>query len=467
MAFTAIGSLGTAQVKNATPGTDPTLAVDITISPSRAVAVGRLVVIWLAADSIVDPAESGSSVLYTRMCCHDDEDNVYDTIAAGKVGATGSGAQGAIFISRLRNALTTSSVITVRTQQFPAGTTIARAISVEEFSIADGMIWATTTISSVGTLAADPAAISLSSLPSGYEYLWLHLLAAEGPETDTYTWDADYTQITGNGTTGGAADSNMHIRGGYRIASLTSDTVNVTSDTADRDYQQELVAIAEIPLDSSFPTAPLLDDFNRADVDPLNGVDWATDCSTVGSGAIRLCRILSLRCAAGVTGSHGGQWRVATYTGIDSEVYGTMAVAGWLQVILAGSGCANNGTADGIAALWRPLEADGMPIRQHIDCGQMGLTGEIIENRFLVWYNRIDGNKMGIQHRTDATHFWIDIGSGWEWTGAFLNFSTYDPSLYTGGKLGMVLGDAIVRLDDFGGGASDIFVPQIYRRVFG
>lgn len=464
MAFTYIGSHGTNQLKNATAGSDPTLAVDITISPVSSVAVGRILVVWLAADSIYDPANQGSAVLYTRMCCHDDAGNVYDTVVAGRGGTTGAFAQGAIFVSRIRNALTASNVITVRTQQFPVGVTIARAISVQEFSVADGYTWAATAIETLNTPAADPGAITISSLPASREYLLLHFLAAEGPETDAYTWDADYTQITGNGTTGGVDDTNIHIRGGYRIATLTTDTVDVTSDTADRDYTQGLVALAEVVLDSEFPTTPILDDFNRADEDPLDNSTWVTtSCGT--TSALRLARILSNQCAPGVTGTSGGQWWTATYVGADAEVYATMAVEGWIQVILAGSGCANDGNASGLAALWRQLSATGQPIREHIECGQMGNTGEIDNGRFLAWYDRTDGYKMGIQRREEATHYWADLGSGWVWVGAVLNYGAYVG--FTSGKLGFVVTiPSTTRMDDFGGGASILFIPQIYRRAY-
>src|SRR3989304_3546894 len=53
----------------------------------------------------------------------------------------------------------------------------------------------------LATDALDPGAITPGSLTSR-EYLWIHGLAGEGPQTDAYTWDADYTQVSGNGTTG-------------------------------------------------------------------------------------------------------------------------------------------------------------------------------------------------------------------------------------------------------------------------
>lgn len=98
---------------------------------------------------------------------------------------------------------------------------------------------------SVATDGADPASLTLSGL-SSREYLFIHALGAEGPGTDAYTWDAGWTEITGiSGTTGGSASSNIHLRVGYKIATATSATVDVTSTTSDRDYAQVIVAFKE------------------------------------------------------------------------------------------------------------------------------------------------------------------------------------------------------------------------------
>ena len=55
----------------------------------------------------------------------------------------------------------------------------------------------------------------------------------------------------------------MHIRGGYRIVSASSDTVDVSSTTADRDYVQVMNAVIATKRKISFPTTPILDEFNR------------------------------------------------------------------------------------------------------------------------------------------------------------------------------------------------------------
>ena len=133
--------------------------------------------------------------------------------------------------------------------------------------------------------------LTLSSLPS-QAYLFLHILGVEGPDTDAYTWDADYTQITTTGTTGGTDTDNVHIRGGYRIATLTGDTVGITSTTADRDLVHGLFALGEVTLTATFPEYDLLDDFDRSD---------EILCPKAGSGRYR--RLVVVSAAGWVVGS--------------------------------------------------------------------------------------------------------------------------------------------------------------------
>ena len=135
-----------------------------------------------------------------------------------------------------------------------------------------------------------------------------------------------------------------------------------------------------------------------------------------------------------------------------------------MQIILGGEGCANTGTAGGISMLWLPEDRySGLqPIREVIECGQMGLTGEVDET-ILAWFDRGNDYKLGIQRRVEATHFWLDLGSGWTCINSILNFGVYDN--FKSGKLGFVVATpSTTRMDDFGGGPSDTFVSQIYRR---
>lgn len=134
-----------------------------------------------------------------------------------------------------------------------AGTTTgndATAGIIQEFSVTTGNYIAfrgsgSGDVAVLATDAADPGAITLGSLTS-QEYLWIHGLSAEGESTDAYTWDADYTQFTVAGANTGTASTSQHITGGFRVFTGTTDTVDVASDTADRDYAQVLCVLREV-----------------------------------------------------------------------------------------------------------------------------------------------------------------------------------------------------------------------------
>ena len=109
------------------------------------------------------------------------------------------------------------------------------------------------TTATLATDGADPGSISLSDLDSAKNYLIISALSGEGPNTDAYTADADYTMLgndgsgAASGTTGGSTATNQHARLAYRLnfTGSTTDTVNHTSLTADRDYAQALIAFYE------------------------------------------------------------------------------------------------------------------------------------------------------------------------------------------------------------------------------
>ena len=134
------------------------------------------------------------------------------------------GALGHIYASQLRYPLTTSDTITVESGNHDPGNTWAKAMSVEEFDLGTGKrsCLPSTAGAVARTAAADPPSIGRTVDGPVKEVLYLHALAAEGPNTDAYTWDSNYTQIAGDGTTGGADDFDMHIRGGYRIVSASA-----------------------------------------------------------------------------------------------------------------------------------------------------------------------------------------------------------------------------------------------------
>lgn len=459
MSFTSEGGRGTAtRTSVASSNQDLTLS----ISPTSDIPAGQLLVVWFAADSTHDPGNPASTELNERMACHDDAGNLYATIAARTDGGSNIYSMGAIFISRLDFDLTTADSITVTWRAVTGGG--KAAISLHEFSTDPDLRWAVTDrgpTTSTGR-ASDPSSISLSSLESR-EYLLLHALTVEGPDTDAYTWDTDYTQIAGAGTTGGADTDNIHLRGGWRIATLTSDTVDVTSDTADRDWTQLFVAVTEVLYDGEFPIEPVIDDFNRADEEPIGTSDgnWSTTENVHPSSAtLRFLRVVSNQAAGSTaTGSGGSWWIDEVYQDADGEVYVTIATAGAAGVHFNGSGSANVATVDGLAAAW--VLTNVRTVRDYIALGSSGNTGGVDAQALRLWADVANGLKFGIQRRSPVLSLWVDIGGGWRWAGA-VHGNGLLAAYQNGGKLGLQA-DSGTRLEDFGGGP--LWRPGFMRRL--
>jgi hypothetical protein len=278
MAWTHYGNRGTAQNK--------TSSATLAITPTATIAVGRLLIIWTAWDShrgTPYPISATSSIGQTKVT--DSQGNIYVQLTSQGAAEDGTHVRAGLFISRIRTQLTTSDTVTITSKT----AVDAKSASMHEFgSTLTGWVFNSQGQDSDHvwrTANGDVPDLVLASMVS-QSYLLLHLLAVEGPDTDAYTWDGDYTQITGTGTTGGADDENVHIRGSYRIATLTGDTLSITSDTADRDLSQGLFSLAEVDIPSgskTFPEYGLLDDANRADENPLSfGGMWLKSSGGLG-----------------------------------------------------------------------------------------------------------------------------------------------------------------------------------------
>ena len=230
MAFGSLGALGTGQNKTAGQ-------TSFTITTSAVAEVGNIVIVKIATDDCAN-VESDR----TDYSVSDSAGNTYTRAKEYVHGKTTGldGAQVGIFYSVVTTELASSGTITISHPTTPT----ARAASAWEFSKGAGTTLAVEQATHLTGDAADPAAISLSSMTSR-EYLLLWALATEGPATETTTQDADYTSTGGNGTTGGGVATNMRISGGYRIATLTADTVDASTSVA-RDHVQILVAIYEV-----------------------------------------------------------------------------------------------------------------------------------------------------------------------------------------------------------------------------
>lgn len=479
MAFSSYGSLGTASLKGAAVSNIAT----ISMNPNRNVPTNRLVVVWYGGDSWHSPASGENDPLNTMMDCRDSAGNVYTTVAGATDGQSNIYSECAIFVGFIRYPLTTSDTITCRQWVETPGQTTARGMSAEEFSTDSTTQWAVhdRLVTKVTNRATNPGAISVSGGQANRQYLYLHALSAEGPNTDTYTWDSTYTQIAGDGTTGGADDTNIHIRGGYRIATITGDTVSVTANTPTRDYTQILQSITEIDgaPDGDFPTVTdILDDFNRADENPVGTTlgNWdTTNCSPFSAGnTARHCEVVSNQLKGNPSFTNGGSWfqllSPALFDGDGYEGFVTISTLGGCQLDIQGTGCTEGATADGLAIRW---ETGGNRISNYLNPGSVGNQGGVDGEKGNIWVNLVSGNSIGIQLRRinsstaeNAIYWWIERGNGWE-----VIFACHSPSSGLSGyatanrRMGLEISDSTCRLDDFGGGPFFATIPQIIRRL--
>lgn len=488
MSWTHEGNRGTANSKTASSTISVTLNADVT--------VGQILILWVACDGNSAGSDGSASTFDVgAFAVTDDADNIWAQLyAAGRTNDTGP--FGALFITRVAYALTNGDLVTIRINESP----VAKCASIHEFTIDRDtfaryelydfdQLW-TTGLGDVPDLTV--------SIPMNTAALWVHLLAVEGPNTDTYTWDADYTQITGDGTTGGADDSNVHIRGSFRIQSATSDTVSITSDTADRDLSHCLMVLTDTDYKpGGFPVCGVLDDFNRADADPISG-NWIYSATGGGLGTV----------PGGTVNNHfkieGNDVEVSEETHPDNygkyyyddplpclnyEVYATLSEV----------------PSDDSVAQTIPLPPTNPGVRG-IHVGISGQDGAgtsgpatgffrwsdrasyyVVDD--LIWYhhpgqgNRTKsfigsftaGMKIGLQADGGRyVHAWVDrnTGNGWElWytedSMGFLAPSTFGTTVrFALWVSGTTVSGATPAADDFAG-CYDCFGPQIYRRVFG
>lgn len=446
MSFTSVGSLGGANDKTSTH--------TITMSPTSNVPAGHLIYVSAAGDG--DRGGDPDSV-----SCVDSVGNLYTTISCQTYDVIG-----AMFLAYVETPLTTSDTITVAFRPL----SVAKAITAWEFTIGQGKRWAAwrdrlneneTTPGNV----LNECAIT-SGLDSSVEYLILHSVGNKRPDTDTYTADADYTLVGQDGTTGGINDSNVTTTGSFRIVSgITDDRITtLCSSTVTNDAMQGMMAVSEVDYDGAFPTFPNFDNFNRADEDPLASPPWSIT-QDLGQGTA-LLRIVSNQCARSAIGSGNGaqKWATTIPPGDDGEVFVTLAVVGAAQagVHCFASGTANSSTLGGYAIYWIPVSGSRADYLHYGDTGFN--AGQITANGLRVWQDRANGYKMGLQMRNSGIeiNLWVDTGTGWRWASGYYRTSFVS----NGGDFGLnAVSDTAVRFDDFGGGTSIRFIPQIFRRL--
>jgi len=462
MAWTSIGTLGSTNIKTTTPA-----GHFLDWSPSSDVPAGHVIVLMIATDSIFNLATDSGGPQHRRLYIADNAGNDWHQL--GEASGTNCffycSALGGIFATQLDSPLLTTNVVSI----YGGGLADVKVASGWEFTLPDGYGFATvdTQFSYTEDRFTDGGVGPISVAYAGTtERLMLHIMAAEGPLTDTYTWDADYTQFTADGTTGGAADENITLRAGWRIASLGGDTVSVTNTTAARDTIQVFGAIMPMFKPPTFPRTPILDNFNRAVEEPLDNGTWDTTVTAgPSSPGTRYLATDGDEAVAGSTGA-GGQFWGEIFECDDVEVYATWSHVedGSLEidVIAHGSGNSHDANAEGYDAQIRILGGVGFSDPWAARMGYLGNQGGLSRDALFIWLSTVptSGWKLGIQRLRDVNHLWLDKGSGWIWRGAIITERGDRPH---SGKIGLQIWDALSRVDDFGGGETCYVINMNWR----
>lgn len=214
MAIASVGSLGSATSKTST--------TTVTMTASADAEVGRLVVVITSWDNT-----DITSTETTRLSCTDESGNTWTKIAErteSDAGLAEDGATVAIFATVVTTQIDTGDDIIITSDT----ARVAKGVSAWEFTIAESEL--AVQDYEVGGGTSQPAAITLTGLPSE-EYLLIYALGMQRSSSVTLTQDSDYSNLTVAGTTGGASTSNQVVYGGFRIATLTTDEVDVDTST--------------------------------------------------------------------------------------------------------------------------------------------------------------------------------------------------------------------------------------------
>lgn len=498
MSWSHISNRGTVQNKTA--------STTLTLTFTGTVAVGRFLVLWSAWDDHPGapfPFGGGGTnhdAEYMNRVV-DTQGNYWTQVCQIGHQGTATGVRLAMYVCQVKTQLTTSDSVTIHSlpDQFRgsaagANDIVAKCASVHEFSKATTgwsrrFAWDHDTIVTANGDLPD-LVLGSGSLPNE-QHLLLYGIAAEGPNTDAYTFDADYTSITATGTTGGADTDNVHVRGGWRIATLTTETVAHSSNTADRDAAQWLMALGEVDIPSgglTFPQFELLDDFNRADQNPLGAPGWWFDDGVGGGWSV----------AGGNTVDGGlkivGNEVVKVHSHDDSydRVFWNDDIpCRYAEVWATLSGVpSNDSQTQGVplpptnygrrgmgVCIERPFDV-GPDFRyeaawfrsgkfQGWDIHHFHFPGQFFRTQTYIG-DMAEGHKIGLQCIDGKWfHSYIDVGSGWEW------LHCHDVRNGSGGeiyqwpspaRIGLRMGGKDCAVDDFGGG-NDCFRPDTIRRL--
>jgi len=187
---------------------------------------GNIAILWFAGDNTA--TVDGNDQLLSSVT--DSKGNSW-TVQRCFTNAQGAAAAGAT-VCLAWSKITTTLVSGTDTITANFSSITAKAILTREFTVAAGATIAVAgTPQDLANDAADPGSMTISDLASG-EYLFVRAIALERANA-AITPTANYTNAGNNGTSGGAAASNMNVAGEFRIFTGTSDTSDPTATAVD------------------------------------------------------------------------------------------------------------------------------------------------------------------------------------------------------------------------------------------
>jgi hypothetical protein len=187
---------------------------------------GNIAILWFAGDNTA--TVDGNDQLLSSVTDSKGNSWTVQRCFTNAQGAAAAGATTCLAWSKITTTLV-SGTDTI-TANFSSIT--AKAILTREFTVAAGATIAVAgTPQDLANDAADPGSMTISGLASG-EYLFVRAIALERANA-AITPTANYTNAGNNGTSGGAAASNMNVAGEFRIFTGTSNTSDPTATAVD------------------------------------------------------------------------------------------------------------------------------------------------------------------------------------------------------------------------------------------
>ncbi len=206
----------------------------IVLNPSINPAVDSIVVVVCSTDN-PDNTGPGERTFHTVT---DDQGNSWTRLMEYQGGGNqNAGVITSVWASKLDAAITGNITCTIGSIR------PSKVLMMNEYTVGAGNTFSKAGAARTSGTGTSPS-ILLTGLPSA-EYNWIGVVGVEGPGSDSFTDDADYTLRDRRGTTGGGAAGNQTAGLANRILTATSDTYNPTLGNS-RDFVIILVALEEV-----------------------------------------------------------------------------------------------------------------------------------------------------------------------------------------------------------------------------